>query len=157
MRTKRASQQESDNENPTEAEDTFDTLAPLEGISEPWSVDPRTVSSQLTIEFSREDFYINESSATGVAIDHLQKDGWVVLAPGHSKSRWEATYERGIEAAVVVSELTHIYEAQRTIMRERPEKWVVRAFFVIEELLLDALKRYEIPDPQSQDPPTPYQ
>lgn len=157
MNTEARTQTESGNNTKTDTEDTFGILAPLNDVHKSWLVRPRRISGQVVIDFIREDFHTNGSPAEGVAIDHPKKDGWHVLAPGDSRTRWEATYENSVAAAVVVSELTHLFESRRAIKHQRPAKWKILAHYAIEDLLLDALKRYEVSDPQSQDPPTPYQ
>lgn len=81
----------------------------------------------------------------------------MVLAPGDSRTRWEATYINGVEAVKVLAELTHLFEARRTIKHQRPTDWIIRAYYAIEALLLDALENYELNHPhQSENPPSPY-
>ena len=118
----------------------FDILAPLNNVPEAWSIEPDKISDRLLVEVSRENFHENGSSADGLALDHPKQSGWVVLAPGDSRTRWEATYENGVKAVEALAKLTHLFEARRTIKHERPDGWIIRAYYAIETLLLDGLR-----------------
>lgn len=80
----------------------------LANAHEEWSVTVEEVSEQILFRAEREQFHINGSSTTAVALDHPQKPGWQVLAPGNKDARWETTYNTTIEAANTLAEITHI-------------------------------------------------
>lgn len=115
----------------------------LANAHEDWSVTLDKVSEQVVIEAERKEFHPNGATATALALDHPNKSGWEVLAPGNSKDRWEAIYESGVVAAEVLADLTHIFEARRRIKHERPNSQVTQAYYSIEGEFLEALKQKE--------------
>lgn len=123
----------------------------LADAHEEWSVEVEEISGRMVIEAEREQFHPNGSSAGALALDHPKKAGWEVLAPGNQDVRWTAMYDTGEEAVAALAEITNIFEARQSINCDRPSNWIVRAYYTIEPLLLDALKD-DTEERQSEDP-----
>jgi hypothetical protein len=117
----------------------------LADAHEKWSVEVEEVSGRILTEAEREQFHPNGSSAAALVLDHPEKAGWQVLAPGNSRDRWEALYETDVEAASVLATLTHIFEARRTMKHKRPNSPTLRAYYAVESLLLETLKPHSSP------------
>jgi hypothetical protein len=123
----------------------------LADAHEEWAVEVEEVSGQMVIEAEREQFHPNGSSAGALALDYPKKAGWEVLAPGNQDVRWTAMYDTGEEAVAALAEITNIFEARQSINCDRPSDWIVRTYFTIEPLLLDALKDDTEESRQSED------
>ena len=123
----------------------------LANAHEEWCIEVEDVSGRAFITAERDQFHLNGSSAAAIALDHPKKPGWEVLAPGTKDVRWTAMYDTGDEAAAALAEITNIFEARQSINCDRPSDWIVRAYYTIEPLLLDALKDSSEESHQSED------
>ena len=129
----------------------------LANAHEEWCIEVEEVSGRAFITAEREQFHPNGSSAAAIALDHPKKPGWEVLAPGTKDTQWTAMYDTGEEAVAALAEITNIFEARQSINCNRPSDWIVRAYYTIEPLLLDALKDGPEESHQSEDSSAPAQ